>query len=93
MPWVKIGRYRFDLDDVVLVADVAGDAGEWEGWGVTVTLQAQLAFDLLGSDADAFTVAFDQHVATRTIGKSSPPVAGARVVYPSVRGKPGPADG
>jgi hypothetical protein len=88
MPWVKIGRYRFDLDDVALVVDVVGEdvhEDRRQKGGVTVTLQTQLAFDLLGADAEVFTRAFDEHVAARSIERAPPRVVESLVV------RPGPA--
>jgi hypothetical protein len=83
VPWVKIGRYRFDLDDVALVTDVVdGDDKECDR-GVTITLRTQLKFDLIGADSDIFTQAFDEHVSSRTIGRFPPPVVEGRAVYPS----------
>jgi len=85
MPWVKIGRYRFALDDVALVADMVGaehKEGDVPQSGVTVSLKTGLSFDFLGADADVFTRTFDRHVAGRAIGRPPPRVRGGRVSYP-----------
>ena len=94
MPWVKIGRYRFDLDDVALVVDVVGQASNEDlPSGVTVKLRTRLGFDLAGSDADLFTQVFDRHVASQSIGEkgaSSPGlVIESHVVFPPGSAYPG----
>jgi hypothetical protein len=72
MPWVHIGKYRFDLDEVALIQEAVGAERDQGGPGCHVTLRTGICFDLNGEDATAFLAAFDEHTSGRTIGRGPP---------------------
>lgn len=94
MPWIKIGRDTFDLDDVVHVRESTIDDGRL---GVTITLVCGEKFDMDGDDAESFSMAFARHVAAKEVGPPGAPnkgpprrVRGSILVMPDEPADPDP---
>lgn len=84
MPYIWVGRYSFNLDDVALVARSPGSGED----GVTVTLRTAQVVDLSGHDAQAFLAAWSEYTAAREIERAPPYVLTPVVISPGKASDP-----
>lgn len=78
MPYVKVGRYKFNLADV----EVAVDSAATEG-ALTVRLKSGYEIELDREAAAMFVAIWDEHTATRAAERAPPRVVEPRIIRPS----------
>lgn len=70
MPWIDVGRFTFDLAQVVLISRGVRSEGQPES--VTISLASGKEVDLVGEEAMAFLQLFAEFTASRSIGRPPP---------------------